>query len=177
MEVYKYLDQIQTELLDHPWQEIEEKYYHLCSKSAGEEHAKRIQNIDLDSFQSKLNDALHVLLQTTDKDSAAAIYFEYDMDNDWQSILFICEDYTMLSEEDDDWASDWISEVGGPDLKEFGRIYAENGFNGTDKALWTTLYLVVRTVTVFRRVVRSVNTNIPICIGFHDQDPLMRIQE
>ena len=96
MEIYKYFDQIQTELLDHPWQEIEEKYYDLCSKSAGEEQAKRIQIIDLDSFQSKLNDALHVLLQTTDKDSAAAIYFEYDMDNDWQSILFICDDYTSL---------------------------------------------------------------------------------
>ena len=177
MEIYKYFDQIQTELLDHPWQEIEKKYYDLCSKSAGEEQAKRIRNIDLDSFQSKLNDALHVLLQTADKDSTAAIYFEYDMDNDWQSILFICDDYSTLSEEDDDWASDWISEVGGPDLKEFARIYAENGFNGTDKALWTTLYLVVRTVTVFGRVVKSVKTNIPICIGFHDQDPIMRIQE
>ena len=44
-------------------------------------------------------------------------------------------------------------------------------------ALWTTLYLVVRTVTVFGRVVKSVKTNMPICIGFHDQDPIMRIQE
>ncbi|HWO97380.1 MAG TPA: hypothetical protein VNM45_13820 [Bacillus sp. (in: firmicutes)] len=177
MEIYEYLDQIQTELLDHSWEEIEAKYYDLCSKLAGEEQAKRIRNIDLDSFQNKLNDALQVSLHTADKHSAAAIYFEYDMDNDWQSVFFICDDYTMLSEEDDDWASDWISEVEGPDLKEFARIYAENGFDGTEKAIGTTLYLVVKTVTVFGSVVESRKNNMPICIGFHDQDPIMRIQE
>lgn len=37
----------------------------------------------------------------------------------------------MQSEEDDDWASDWISSVKGPDLKEFAKIYAENGFEHT----------------------------------------------
>ncbi|QQN86467.1 hypothetical protein [Bacillus toyonensis] len=157
MEIYEYLDQIQTELLDHSWQEIEVKYYALCSKLAGEEQAKRIRNIDLDPFQNKLNDTLYTSIYTADKHSAAAIYFEYDMDNDW--------------------ASDWINEVEGPDLKGFARIYAESGFDDNEKTLGTTLYLVVRTVTVFKRVVESVKTNIPICIGFHDQDPIMRIQE
>jgi hypothetical protein len=177
MKIYEYLDQIQTELLDHSWQEIETKYYALCSKLAGEEQAKRIQNIDLNVFQSKLNDALYAALHTADEHSAAAIYFEYDMDNDWQSVFFICDDYTTLSEEDDDWASDWISEVEGPNLKEFAGIYAENGFDDTNKALGTTLYLIVRTVAVFGMVVESVKNNIPVCIGFHDQDPIMRIQE
>ncbi|MBJ7968333.1 hypothetical protein JDS84_33600, partial [Bacillus cereus] len=74
------------------------------------------------------------------QNSAEAIYFEYDMDNDWNSTFFICDEYTKLSEEDDDWASDWISEVEGPDLKEFAQIYNENRFDNNEKALGTTLY-------------------------------------
>ncbi|MEI4623965.1 hypothetical protein [Bacillus cereus] len=129
MGIYEYLDQIQTELLDHSWQEIEVKYYDLCSKLAGEEQAKRIRNIDLDAFQNKLNDTLYTSIHTADKHSAAAIYFEYDMDNDWQSVFFICNDYTALLEEGDDWASDWINEVEVPNLNGFARIYAESGYH------------------------------------------------
>lgn len=112
-----------------------------------------------------------------DQNSAAALYFEYDMDNDWQSSFFICNDYTMLSEEDDDWASDWISSVKGPDLKEFAKIYAENGFDYNEEAIGITLYLIIKTVILFGKVAESIEINIPICIGFHDQDPIMRIRE
>ncbi|PEL48039.1 hypothetical protein CN605_05665 [Bacillus toyonensis] len=177
MEIYKYLDQIQIELLNHSWQEIEVKYYSLCSKLAGEEQAKQIQNIDIDLFQNKLEDTFSAALHIADKNSAAAIYFEYDIDNDWQSIFFVCDEYTELSEENDDWASDWSNEIEGPDLKEFASIYAENGFDATEKALGTTLYLIVRTVILFGKIVETAKKHIPICIGFHDQDPIMRIQE
>lgn len=44
------------------------------------------------------------------------------MDNDWNSTFFICDEYTKLSE-DDDWANNWISEIEGPNLKEFAQIY------------------------------------------------------
>ncbi|MBJ7950017.1 hypothetical protein [Bacillus cereus group sp. N24] len=175
MEIYDYLDQMQAELLKHSWLEIEEKYYELCSKLVGKEQAKRIQNINLDLFQSKLKDAFSTSLHIANQNSAEAIYFEYDMDNDWNSTFFICDEYTKLSEEDDDWASDWISEVEGPDLKEFAQIYNENRFDNNEKALGTTLYLIARTVVTFKKIIATIH--IPICIGFHDQDPIMRIQE
>ncbi|EJR57562.1 hypothetical protein IIM_00169 [Bacillus cereus VD107] len=175
MKIYDYLDQMQAELLKHSWPEIEAKYYDLCSKLVGKEQAKRIQNINLDLFQSKLKDAFSTSLHIANQNSAEAIYFEYDMDNDWNSTFFICDEYTKLSEEDDDWASDWISEVEGPNLKEFAQIYTENGFDNNDKALSTTLYLIARTVVTFKKIITTIH--IPICIGFHDQDPIMRIQE
>ncbi|MGG3805652.1 hypothetical protein [Metabacillus fastidiosus] len=177
MEIYQYLDQIQTELLNHSWKEIEIKYYKLCSELAGKEQAQRIRDIDLNAFQSELNEALCTSLHIADQNSAAALYFEYDMDNEWKSSFFICNDYTMRSEEDDDWASDWISSVKGPDLKEFGKIYAENGFDYNEEAIGITLYLIIKTVIAFGKVAESIEINIPICIGFHDQDPIMRIRE
>lgn len=175
MEIYDYLDQMQAELLKHSWPEIEAKYYDLCSKLVGKEQAKRIQNINLDLFQSKLKDAFSTSLHIANQNSAEAIYFEYNMDNDWNSTFFICDEYTKLSEGDDDWASEWISEVEGPDLKEFAQIYTENGFDNNEKALGTTLYLIARTVVTFKKIIETIH--IQICIGFHDQDPIMRIQE
>lgn len=177
MDVYDYLNQMQAELLKRSWPEIEVKYYGLCSKLGGEEQAKRIQNINLDLYKGKLKDAFYTSLHIANQNSAAAIYFEYDMDNNWEGTFFICDKYTKLSEEDDDWASDWSSEVEGPDLKEFAQIYAENGFDKTEKALGTTLYLIARTVIVFEKIVEKTTNHIPICIGFHDQNPIMRIQE
>ncbi|MGG3801484.1 hypothetical protein [Metabacillus fastidiosus] len=95
MEIYQYLDQIQTELLNHSWKEIEIKYYKLFSELAGKEQAQRIRDIDLNAFRNELNEALCTSLHIADQNSAAALYFEYDMENDWKSSFFICNDYTM----------------------------------------------------------------------------------
>ncbi|MGG3801483.1 hypothetical protein [Metabacillus fastidiosus] len=65
----------------------------------------------------------------------------------------------------------------GPDLKEFGKIYAEKGFDYNEEAIGITLYLIIKTVIAFGKVAESIEINIPVFIGFHDQDPIMRIRE
>lgn len=81
-----------------------------------------------------------------------------------------------MEENDDEWAMDWIVDIKGPDLEEFAEIYEENGFDRSKKAIGNTLYLIVRTVLTFIKVCRNMEYQKPICIAFHDQDPIMRVR-
>lgn len=177
MDIFDYLEEMQVELFQKSFEEIEAKYYRLCSTIAGDNIAARIRNISLDIFQTKLKSSLQEALHIVNEQSVEAIYFEYDMDNEWESTFFVCDEYGSLSEGDDDWASEWIGEIEGPINKEFAQIYQENGFDATEKAKVVTLLLVIRTVTALGTVAESMKVNVPLCIGFHDQDPIMRIKE
>ncbi|MED4217843.1 hypothetical protein P4671_17850 [Priestia megaterium] len=177
MDIFDYLEEMQLELFQKSFEEIEAKYYRLCSTIAGNNVAERIQSINLDILQTKLKSSLKKALYIANERSVKAIYFEYDMDNEWESTFFVCDEYNSLSEDDDDWASDWIDEIEGPLNSEFAQIYQENGFDTTEKAKAVTLFLVIRTVTALGTVAQSMKVNVPLCIGFHDQDPIMRIKE
>lgn len=168
---------MQNELLYDDLLQIEQKYYSLCSQLAGAEEAKKIEKINLDKLQQLLEIGLTKSIKLAHDYSAKAIYYEYDLDNEWSSHFFICTNYHPLLEQDDDWACDWVEELKGPDIVEFAHIYSENGFDKTEKAVGITLYLVARTVVVFAKASRKVKSKIPICIAFHDQDPIMRIIE
>ncbi|WP_058486551.1 hypothetical protein [Defluviitalea phaphyphila] len=179
MEIFQYLEEMQNELFEGDLEKIEEKYSSLCLKLAGKEQVEKIRSVNLEAFEQGLKEGLIQSIDIANQNSAKAIYYEYDLDNEWNSGFFICEEYNSLEEEDDDWACDWNEVIDGPDLKSYGDIYLENGFDSTDKAIGSTLYLVARTVCVFAKVVSEIaNTvKIPICIAFHDQDPIMRISK
>lgn len=177
MNIFDCLDELQAELFEKSYEEIEAKYYELCSTQVEGNEAERIHNINLDTFQMQVKSSLQEAVCIVNEQSAKAIYFEYDMDNDWESTFFIYDGYSSLIEEDDDWASDWIDEIEGPNNKEFAQIYQENGFDATEKARAITLFLIVRTLVAFGTVAKSMKLNVPLCIGFHDQDPIMRIKE
>lgn len=177
MDIFDYLEEMQVELFQKSFEEIEAKYYRLCSTIAGDNVAERIRSINLDILQIKLKSSLKKALYIANEQSVEAIYFEYDMDNEWESTFFVCDEYNSLSEEDDDWASDWIAEIEGPINSEFAQIYQENGFDTTEKSKAVTLFLVIRTVIALGEVSQSMKVNVPLCIGFHDQDPIMRIKE
>lgn len=177
MEIFDYLEGMQIALTDGNLFDLEQKYLALCSDIAGESEAKRIQSINLDGYKDSLTEGISRSLELARHRSSKAVYFEYDMDNDWISNFFICDEYAALGEQDEDWASEWSEEVTGPELLEFADIYAENGFDASEKAIGITLYLVARTVSALASVCQQVQTSIPICIAFHDQDPIMRIKE
>jgi hypothetical protein len=177
MNIFDCLDELQAELFEKSYEEMEVKYYELCSTNVESNEAERIHNINLDTFQMKVKSSLEEAVHIANEQSAKAIYFEYDMDNDWESTFFICDGYSSLFEEDEDWASDWIEEIEGPSNKEFAQVYKENGFDTTEKARVIALFLIVRTLIAFAKAVKNIKVDIPLCIGFHDQDPIMRIKE
>ena len=66
----------------------------------------------------------------------------------------------------------------GPQQEELSDIYLENHFDRTPTAKGSTLYLVARTVAIYARGYSEIETSatLAICIAFHDQDPILRIQ-
>ncbi|RIW34300.1 hypothetical protein D3H55_10000 [Bacillus salacetis] len=179
MNIFEHLDELQVDLRRKSPDEIEEKYFNICSRLAGPDRANTINQIALNQYEKELRQGLEQSIKIAEKQTARAIYFEYDLDNKWDSAFFICEEYTPLEDEDDDWASDWSENVEAPSLEGFGTIYEVDGFDGNDIAIGSTIYLVARTVIAFTRAYISISheNSIAVCIAFHGQDPIFRIKE
>lgn len=177
--IFELLDQLQVDLREKSREEIEEKYYVICSKLAGTDRANTIKQIDLIQYVKELHTGLEKSLKIAQEQTASAVYFEYDLDNKWDSAFFICEGYNQLEDEDDDWASDWTEDFEGPSLEQFSNIYDLDGFDGNDAAIGTTIYLVTRTVIAVARAYKSFSdeSSVAVCTAFHDQDPIIRIKE
>ncbi|MEH7352131.1 hypothetical protein V7150_00940 [Neobacillus drentensis] len=179
MNIFEYLDELQVDLREKNLEEIQEKYFNICSELAGNERANKIKQIDLNEYVYELKTGLKESIKIAQEQRAKAIYFEYDLDNKWDSAFFICEEYSPLEDEDDDWASDWTDDFEGPSLESFGDIYELDGFDSNDAAIGSTIFLVTRTVTSFTQAYKglSAESSIAVCIAFHDQDPIIRITE
>ena len=177
MNIFDYLDQMYEDVKSEDWDAIEAKYKELAKKLSKGKTAQKIAKINLTKFRETLAKKLSEAVETAENISAAAVYFKYDIDNDWQSCFFICPDYHPESEEDDDWACEWEEEVEGPKLPNFSKIYHKYSGDGDDASgNGITLYLIARTVCTFGRCVEDIPpTPVAICIGFHDQDPIWRI--
>ncbi|HEF5694800.1 hypothetical protein ACQVWE_01780 [Bacillus cereus] len=174
MDIFQYLEEMQEDVFSLAVEQIEAKYYDICCMLASTEYAERIKVIDVESYKVSIRVGLDAAVEMATTEEAKAIYFEYDLDNEWTSQFYICEEYAPLEEEDDDWASEWTYDVEGPESVELADMYNENGFDTSEKAIGITLYLIAKTLCSFISVRSEVQNNIPICIGFHDQDPIMR---
>ncbi|MFT9846038.1 hypothetical protein [Aneurinibacillus sp. REN35] len=175
MDIFEHLDDMQQHLFTRSSTEIEQKYHNLCSQLADEKTAKEIHTINLNEYQKELEKGLVASIILAENNAAKAIYFEYDLDNNWDSHFFICDNYNPPEDQDDDWACDWSNSIDGPILIKFAEIYSENGFDSSEKAMGITLYLLARTIVAFANACKKADSKIPICIAFHDQDPIMRI--
>ncbi|MGE6537746.1 hypothetical protein [Bacillus luti] len=174
MDMFQYLEEMQEDIFSLSLEQIEGKYYDICSTLASSAHAERIKMIQLDSYKESMRIGLRETLEIAESEEVKAIYFEYDLDNEWNSQFYICEEYVPLEEEDDDWASEWTYDIEGPKSVELADLYDKNGFDTSEKEMGITLYLIARTVCSFISACSEVQSNIQIWIGFHDQDPIMR---
>ena len=161
-----------------PHRKIEEHIYHLLFQKKPL-LAERIKLINLDNYQLMLENAYLKAVDVAKQKSCTAIYFEYNLDNGWQSDFFICPYYIpqrLYSRVNapNDWACFFLEEViEGPSLSSFADMYVQDNVGGEVKA-----YLVARTVAVFDKVFQKYQTDkFAICMAFHDQDPIIRIHE
>ncbi|WP_338754360.1 hypothetical protein [Bacillus sp. FJAT-52991] len=175
--IYDYLDDIQYDIFSLDSKALEKKYFEICKHTVNKDIAKKIQQVDLNNYIASLTEKFQQTLQHSDIKNIKAIYFEYDIDNKWEGTFFLCPEYISLSEEDDDWASDWIEVIDGSSLPEFSEIYDQYGGFEEDDEAGVTIYLIVRTILAFMASVQFFNTDIPVCIAYHDQDPIIRIKE
>ncbi|HDR7517283.1 hypothetical protein AB1I92_12860 [Bacillus mobilis] len=175
MDMFQYLEERQEDIFSLSVERIELKYFEICSMLASAEYAERIKAIDLESYKESIRVGLDTAVEMAINEEAKSIYFEYDLDNEWNSQFYICEEYVPLEEEDDDWASEWTYDVEGPKSIQLADVYVENGFDTNEKAIGITLYLIARALCSFISACSDVPSSIPICIGFHDQEPIMRM--
>lgn len=177
-DIYEYLDELQSDIFLLNLEDIEKKYYKICEQLAGIEVAQKIKNLDLREYEEGLKKSFTDSINYLNENEIKSLYFEYDMDNNWNGQFYLCEDYYPLEEDDDDWACDWQHSIEGPNLREFSDIYNKSdGFNTTNASHGTIIFLITRTIIAYIKGVQSYELNIPICIGFHDQDPIFRLKK
>ncbi|MHB0936230.1 MAG: WG repeat-containing protein [Armatimonadota bacterium] len=182
LDIFNELLHMEQQIGSREWNRFEETYRASCAVAAGEEHAVRIASVDLTDYSHELSAALRKAVESGIRKKAKALYFEYDLDNDWQSAFFVCKRYLPRKREDDEWACDWSEDIPGPAQPALGSIYAEHDFGGSDFAVASTLYLIARTIAALGRCVDEfrAKTNLQgmaICIGFHDQADVFRLLE
>lgn len=177
MDIYEYIALMKPLIVRRDWDHLEALYRNRCRDLAGEEQASRIAALDFTSYKTALEEAFAETVTQAQQTGAKAVYFEYDLDNDWESNFFLCSDYNPESAGDDDWACDWFAKVKGPEFRAASKIYLENYFDETPLAKGSTLYLVARTVAALGQGLGKHPSTLVVCIAFHDQNPIMRLQE
>ncbi|MFM9904832.1 MAG: hypothetical protein ACKVQJ_09705 [Pyrinomonadaceae bacterium] len=181
MDLFKYIEDMSSFIEDRNWDGLEASNRTIAESLAGKERIDAIAMADLSDYHRVLCKGLAFALNKATEVGARAVYFEYDLDNNWQSHFFICEDYiskaNVQGPGDDDWACEWIDEIAGEGCSLFGQFY-ESEFDANPMAAGVNLYLIARTVAAFGRCCDSYSDEkVAICIACHDQDPIMRIHE
>jgi hypothetical protein len=157
---------------------LESIYHNQAREWSGRGLARRISEVDLRAYQAMLSLALAEAERSAEEHQAKAVYFEYDMDNGWEGRFLVCRRYAPESAKDEDWTDERITELEGPGIPEFWSLYREFGFDRTDQAKGSTLYMIARTVASLARCVNPASTGrAGLCIGYRGQNPVLRIHE
>ena len=158
------------------WDSLERAGREVCALHAGDERTERAAAVDLSGYHRALQIALQHAKQRCTPE-VQAIYFEYDLDNDWQGNLFLCQEYGPLEEGDDDWACDWLDEVAVPGMPDLAELYGST-FDRTPADGAANLFLIARTIAIFGRASEQVDFGgRAVCAAFHDQDPITGVIE
>jgi hypothetical protein len=157
---------------------LESTYANQAREWSGRSLARKIGEVDLETYQARLALGLAEAERSAEKHGAQAIYFEFDVNSGWDGRFFVCGAYAPPSAGDESWAEEWIEELEGPGIREFGGLLEEFGFERTDQAKGCTLYMIARTVASLGRCAdpRS-SARAALCIGYRGQTPLLRIRE
>jgi len=155
---------------------LESIYHNQARELAGRSLARKIGEVDLNPYKTTLSLGLAEAEKSAEEHQAKAVYFEYDMENGWDGRFFVCGRYARESEKDEDWTDEWVAEFEGPGIPEFGRFYREFGFDRTDQAKGSTLYMIARTVATLGRCVDPDSAGTAaLYIAYRGQNPILRI--
>jgi len=170
------INALRADLRDRRWSEVEAKAMSACHAHDAAA-AEAIAGIDLGPYQEQLRDRLAEALTRASAVGAAAVYWEFDTQNGWDSAFFPCKSYSSEALGNDDWAADYEQAhvVTGPPMHEFAALAAASWDRTAIDAV-TNVYLVARTAVAFGRTAEHVWTlGIPLCAGYHDQATVLRI--
>jgi hypothetical protein len=160
------------------WDGLESNYHNQAREWSGRSLARRIAEVDLTGYGAAWSGALAEAAAAAGEHESKAIFFEYDMDSGWEGRFLLCANYAPEAAKDEEWSWEWAAEVEGPGIPEFGGIFREFGFDRTDQAKGSTLYMIARTVAAVGRSLTPDRVGTAaLCIGYRNQNPLLRFYE
>jgi len=177
LNVFEELQEMQSWLDAGDWFALCGHYHDLCS--GHDPHAAAlIRAANLTGYSNRVEAAFKTAVESAKGTASNAIYFEYNLDNSWDSTLFLCPNYRGLEDEDDDWACEFTQHISAGAQQQFADIYEQTDqFCNNDQATAATLYMIARTVGLVQQLGNGIETpSIALCAGFHDQDPVHRLK-
>jgi hypothetical protein len=173
--VYDFLGAARSEIQLGDWAAFEARASTLATALVPQGELAAIWHFPLVQYESALASMIDEGEALADE-GIQALYFEFDMDNDWRSALFLCRDFSPVDAHDDEWASVWERWVAGPSLPHFAELMATEGFSGSPRADAMTTLLVARTEASFGRAYHRTRRQFPAACAFHDQAPITYLQ-
>ena len=177
MNIYDSLKIFQNEILNSSnVSALKNKYHNLCY-AIDKDAALDIHNIDFSLYKKDIRNGLDLALNKMENKLYKAVYFEYDIDNNWQTSCFLCSKYNSIKDNDEDWACEFEEDFFISELPECTKIYKKYFLKSFDTL--TNLFLIIRTAIVFKEVLSNEfkNYNHQVCIAFHDQSYITRLNE
>ena len=120
MDIHDYIEQMSPYLDAKDWGGLESRYEEVARSLAGGAQASKISRVNLSAYEESLCRGLSLAIERARKLSAKAVYFEYDLDNNWAGNFFICRDYNAREAGDEEWACKWVTEVRGVESPALG---------------------------------------------------------
>jgi hypothetical protein len=172
MKIYDFLPQAEQMARLADWAGIEEVGRSLAQSLIPPDRIEAISSVDLRGYERDLASMLKEAEgRSTEFQGVQALYWEFDLDNNWDCSISFCSSYTP---NDPDWAGDQLGWIRGPGLPEFARLYAEHGFSDTPAAEGSTLLLVARTLATFGRAYDLIGrSQFPVGAAFHDSSVMV----
>ncbi|HEV8489703.1 MAG TPA: hypothetical protein VGQ58_07960 [Candidatus Limnocylindrales bacterium] len=170
------LHRIRVHVANRSWANLESEFEGTC-RDVDPVLAGQIANVDLGEYRGQLRQLLNRASHRAVRDDVKAVYWEFDLDNRWDSAAFLCQDYRPESAADDDWAAEFdpADVTKGPSNAQLASFY-RGAWEGPAE-IAANLYLVARTVASFGIVADEAwLTTLPLCAGFHDQTEVFRIR-
>ena len=157
------------------WNVLQSSAETFCREHSGADAANAIAAEDLSAYIRQLEELSHTARGEAAERTAAAVYFEFDLDNAWSSHMLVCSAYNPKSAGDDDWAAAWDSALAGPKCEALARHY-DSSFGSTNSSAGRSVLLVARTLEAIARATEWWSPELPLCAGYHDQDSLTRLR-
>src|SRR5438067_13921615 len=128
----EFLERIEPDVRAGRWDRVEDQGRDACVRLSGSAAAKEIESVSLGRYEDQLRSGLKRAVKKAAKLEVPAVYFEYDLDNGWQSHFFLCEEYVPQAEveeadQGEEWAGHWDEAVPGPAQEKLAAIYSGQG--------------------------------------------------
>jgi hypothetical protein len=178
-----FLDIVQEFSKQKDWNGMESYFNQYCERFVSAGVAAAIKNVDLVECERYLTTKTNEAFSLAKAHSVKAIYYEYNIQNDWASNFYICPNYNPIETQDDDWVVNFIQidelkgfEPTAENIPELSGCLYE--CEGVEERTVVEYYLIARTTAAFGRATQVLDLgNIALCIGFHDQQIVTRIYE